>query len=330
MDIATNRITVIGAGISGRRAIEGIRKARPDSKITVIDKEPYSIPRAELISSPGNISRKAVLSEWAESMRCEFIEARVERVSLRRRKIYFKEADPRDFDILVVATGLGSKKISVKGDHREGFFYLSDIDPFLVRDLLKISSESAVEVSSWLGIKLAWALRNLGKEVRIVSAGLDFLGEYSQRLIQALQERNILFHLGARIEEGVGEGRIKAAKISPLKVVSSQLIFIDSGFIANRGFFEEDIMPGDHFFTGHQDVYLLGDSRRGDLEGERFFTTYQKEAEIQADSFVDYLTEGKPPLAGAQDQEHDAWRKEIEDFLRDLESESVKNTESTH
>lgn len=289
-------ITVIGAGTAGLTFIERIREKGWDCQITLIDKNDYYFPKKDLISRPGDISGRIELKPWAEDKQIEFINDFVERVSLKRKKIYFRQTEARTFDTLVVATGLSSKKISVKGEHREGFFYLSQIDPFKLKDLLRISSEVTVYVSTWLGIKLALSIRALDKEVRLVGPSLDFLGEDKKRVLNFLQEKNILLHLNTSLEEAVGEGMIKAAKILPLKVFSSQMVFIDSKFSANRGFFEEEVVLRDTFFTDFENSYLLGDVTRNDIEDEFFFDSNYKEAQKQAGILAEYFRDKKAPV----------------------------------
>ncbi len=113
-------ITILGAGVSGVALIEEIRAKNIPCNIALIDKDAYSFPRREIIYSPGNISEGIEISEWARAREVEFIPAWVERINPRRRKIYFKEGEPRDFDNLIDAAGLSSKKIPLKGQHRQG------------------------------------------------------------------------------------------------------------------------------------------------------------------------------------------------------------------
>ena len=293
-------ITILGAGVSGLTLIEEIRAKNTPCNIALIDKNSYSYPKSELISSPGDISKKIDLDEWTKERGVEFIPAFVERINPRRRKIYFKEGEPRDFDNLIVASGLSSKKLPVKGEHREGFFYLSDIDIFKLRSLLRISKEACVYVSTWLGLRLAIALTGLGKEVRIVSANLDFLGEDKEKVIDALGAKNITLYLDAFIEEAVGEGAVKAAKLSPLMVFSSQLVFIDSGFVPNLKFFEDDLIIEDNFFTNFEKVYLLGDVNRKDINQEVFFTSNYEDVKGEAHVFAEFIATGVKPDSSSQ------------------------------
>ncbi len=289
-------ITILGAGVSGLALIEKIRAKNITCNITLINKDSCSFPRRGIISSPADISKGIDLNQWAQEQRCDFLLDQVERINPRRRKLYFKEGEPRDFDNLIIASGLVSQKLPIKGEHRDGFFYLSGIDPLKLNGLLKISKEVCVYVSTWLGLRLAIALTDLGKEVRIVSANLNFLEEDKEKVINALGEKKIILHLDAFIEEAVGEGVVKAAKLSPLMVFSSQLVFIDSGFIPNLKFFEEEISTQDLFFTNFEGIYLLGDVNQKDIANEIFFSTNHQDVKKQADLLVDFMVTGQRPV----------------------------------
>jgi len=293
-------ITILGAGVSGLALIEEIRARNIPCNITLIDKNTYFFPKKEIINSPGDISKRIEIGEWAKTRKVEFIPAHVERINPRRRKIYFKQDEPRDFDNLIVASGLNSKKLPVKGEHREGFFYLSDIDQIKLKNLLRISNEACVYVSTWLGLRLSIALAALGRDVKIVSADLDFLGEDKEKVVIALGQKNITLYLNAFIEEAVGESVVKAVKLSPLMVFSSQLVFIDSGFTPNLKFFEDDFIIEDKFFTNFEKVYLLGDLTRKDIDKEVFFTSNYEDIEKQVRIFAEFIATGKRPDFSSQ------------------------------
>ena len=285
-------IVILGAGASGLTLIEEIRAKNISCNITLIDKNNYFFPKKELISNPADLTKRIDLNEWAKEKEVEFISGYVARINPRRRRIYFKEGEFKDFNNLVVASGLNSKKLPIKGEQKDGFFYFSEIDSFKLKDFLKISKEACVYASTWLGLRLAMALANLDKNVRVVSANLDFLGEDREKVVNALGERNIILYLDAFIEEAVGEGMIKAAKLSPLMVFSSQLIFIDSGFTPNLKFFEEGITVENGFFTNFQGVYFLGDINRPGIGSETFLISNHENAKKQARVFADFVATG--------------------------------------
>lgn len=321
-------ITVLGAGIAGRALIERIRKSNSNCKISLIDKNVYSFDKKKLISSL-SIDNRLEIESWSAENNVEFLKGHVERINPRRKKIYFKDRDVFDFDNLIVATGLTSKKLELKGDHREGFFYLSSIEPFRLQDLLKLSKEVTVCVSTLLGIKLSLALKSKGLDVTIVAPTLDFLCEDKERVIEALKEKDISLYIGSSIEEAIGEGIVKAVKIAPFKVFSSHLVFIDSGFVANRSFFEEDIEQKDVFFTNHEGLFFLGDVSNKDIEREFFFSFNYEESLTQAIALADYLLEGKALIFERRVLSPQDRKQTIDNIFGEKKSGAIENIPSS-
>ncbi|MBU1113011.1 MAG: NAD(P)/FAD-dependent oxidoreductase [Candidatus Omnitrophica bacterium] len=322
-------VTIIGAGISGLALSDSLRQKAASLKITLIDKNRYHLPYRDIVASPGDISRRLDIPEWAASKGIEFIQDSLDRINPKRKKIFLKKTESRDFETLVVATGFESKKITVKGEHREGFFYLSQIDPLKLKDLMQISAEAMVYVSTWLGIQLILSLAKLGKEVTLVSEGLDFLGSYRERVMSLLEAKGVTVYSQACLEEAVGEGMVKAVKIQPLKVFSSQLVFIDSGFSPNRNFFDEPITVNDSLTVGFPGLYFLGDCAREVLDQDQFFianrqVSLQKEAEL----FADFILSGAKEVFPKPPYEFCSKPEIIDNFLSQVEGNcprEVKN-----
>ncbi len=160
----------------------------------------------------------------------------------------------------------------------------------------------------------------LRKDVKIVSADLDFLGEDKEKVVSVLGQKNIGLHLDAFIEEAVGEGVVKAVKLSPLMVFSSQLVFIDSGFRPNLKFFEDDLIIEDNFFTNFEGIYLLGDVNRKDIDREIFFNSNYEDAKKQARIFAEFIATGKRPDFSSQGSIDKDVRVNNEDIFKEVES----------
>lgn len=287
-------ITVVGAGIAGLRFIEKIREKDPSVKITLIDRNPYSFSGKRFLES---FSYKGIinLEEWSQSNNVEFVCDCIDRISAQRKKIYFKENKSRAFNLLVMATGLNSRKLEVKGQHREGFFYLSQINPYLLRDLMKISDSAIVYAETFLGVRLAMRLYSLEKEIRVIAKNWDFLGEDIVKVVDAFAEKKIPVYMNIDLDEAIGEGMVKAVKVNPLKVFSAQLLFIDSGFSVERGVFEEEVILKDTFFTQNEDLYIIGDANLDVEYNGRFFSNNYDQAKIQAELLAQYLVDGNLP-----------------------------------
>ncbi|MFH1318238.1 MAG: NAD(P)/FAD-dependent oxidoreductase, partial [Candidatus Omnitrophota bacterium] len=283
-------ICVLGAGVAGLSFIKKVRSQGAQYKIRLIDNKRYSYNKREFISNL-SVNDYFDLKRWAQDNDVEFIHDSVERVNPKRKKIYFKESDSIDFDSLIIATGLKSKKMSLKGEHREGFFYLSQMDPMKIKELLKVSCEISIYASSILGCKFARAINSLGKEVKVIADSWDFLGEDKDRMIAFFQNKGIDVYLESEICEAIGEAGVKAVKIAPLKVFSSQAVVIDSGFIPNADFFDESVNIKDVFFSNHEDLYFLGDVNCKNIEHEFFFNYNYDEAKYQGEVLGDFIVD---------------------------------------
>ncbi|MEI8349780.1 MAG: FAD-dependent oxidoreductase [Candidatus Omnitrophota bacterium] len=286
-------ITIIGAGEAGFTFACLVREKNKDAVITVIDQKPRYIDKKKLITQ---LDFKAYvdLKEWAQNLGITFIQDKVERLNVERGKIYCKENEPIDFELLVVAAGSLPNKLVIKGDHKDGLFYLSELDPLTLKDTLKISSEVLVYVSTVLGLELSFVLRALGKEVRIVADNFNFLENFQQEILELLQEAAVAVHTGAAIEEVIGEDGVRATKITPLKVFSSDAVFVDSGFLPNAALFENTVTVRDAFFTNYDNVYVLGDMNCQDISSERVFAFNCEEVKAQAHSLAEIIVQVQP------------------------------------
>jgi NADH dehydrogenase FAD-containing subunit len=286
-------ITVIGAGISGLSFIKALREKNKAIKITLIEKNKCSFDKNKfirLLDTKDYIN----LQEFAAGQKVEFIQETVVKINPERKKIYFKEKELIDFQSLVVASGLKSKDIAVRGDSREGFFYLADIELFAIRDLLRMCDEVIGYVSTILGLRFALSLKALGKEVRLLGSNWDFLSGQKEKVVNFLKEKNIDVHLGVSIEEVIGDACVRATKINPLKVFSSQMVFVDSGFVPNLSFFEPGLIP-QGITANYENVYVIGDANAPGIEQDCFYVFNHAEAMAQAVKLSECLVTGVHP-----------------------------------
>jgi len=305
------RILLLGAGESGICFVERIREQNKDIEISIVDKNRYYYNKKDLLSL--NLNNYFDLKDFAEKKNIKYIQGTVERINPKTKKVKLKDNNYIDFDILIIATGLISKKEDIKGVNKDGFFYLSDIEPFTLKDYLKISKEISIYTCSFLGLRLALSLSKINKEVNLIFKDLNFLEDYKDRLIEFLNSNNIKIYTNSYIEEIIGEGNIKAVKILPLKIFSSQLVFFDGGFLQNIDFFDEPVKRKDIFFTEYNDIYLLGDVNRTELD--YFYAYNQIEAKRQALVLADFILGGSNPIFSFKKLDYQDKIKVIEDFL---------------
>ena len=320
-----NAITVLGAGEAGISFIRKLREKNPGIKLTLIDKNTHYFDKAKFINSM-DLKAYIDLKDFANENNLTFIQDTVERINPKQKKIYFKQSDAIDFEALVVASGAKSKSIPLKGERREGLFYLSDINLFEFKSLLKISSELIVYVTTLLGLKLCVLLKSAGKEVRVLGDNWDFLGSSKEKVLAFLQESQIDVHLNVTIDEVIGEGQVKATKISPLKVFSSQMVFLDTGFVPNLDFFEAPINIT-NIFTEFESIFVIGDCARPDVASDYFYAYNSDEARSQAGLLAQFILEAKEVNFTRKILSEEDKQKTIDDFMAHKAETVVENQE---
>jgi len=286
-------ITILGCGLSGMAFIKKARELNTDAKFTIIDKNQYSLDKWGFFND-FSVKNRVDLGAFAKSIKAEFICDTVERVNAKRKKIYFKDKECRDYETLIVASGVKPKKMAVKGEHREGFFYLAGFDPFILRDRIKILSDCVVYVSTLLGVKLVLHLRSQKKELNVVAQSLDFLSDRKELFLNYCSREGIGIYAGSTIEEAIGEAVIRAVKLNPLKVLSAQALFLDSGFIANNDFFETDEESAATPPKILNDVYFLGDAANRPIADEFFFANEAENSLTGAVALAENIFSDKP------------------------------------
>lgn len=285
-------ICVLGAGQAGLSFADYLKSKAADYKIALIDKRQYYFSR-QALTVDFCAKNSFELEGWAGERGIDFICSQAQRINLKTKKIFFKEGLALEFDSLVIAAGVKSKDLAIKGMHKEGAFYFSDIDPVKLRGIVKLSDEMVVYAATILGIKLAFLLKSLGKETTVIAGNLDFLAYDKERVIDCLRGRGIELYLNSTVEEVIGDGAVKAVKIDPLKILSAQMIFVDSGFEANNDFFEEGVRSNNNFLTEYEGVYFLGDIVHADIGSEYFFINNSQEVKTQSELLVDFLIDGE-------------------------------------
>ncbi|MCF7874446.1 MAG: NAD(P)/FAD-dependent oxidoreductase [Candidatus Omnitrophica bacterium] len=328
-------ITVIGAGPAGSSFLEALRKADQSIKVTLIDKNEFYFPKDQLSKDPLDLKKIKKTSQWAADSGFNFICARVEKISVKRKKIYLDDSKRVEFMNLVVASGALSKKIDIKGTKKDGFFYLAEINPYDLKALLKIHNEVTLSVTTLAGIKLSIFLRSLKKEVRIVAADLNFLGPDKEKIIDILKNQGIAVYLGYRLKEVIGERAIKAVKIEKekdsfqedqsclVKLFSSQLVFIDSGLKPNLGFLDslEIDLGTESFFSKYGQIYIVGDAANSELEGQKSYRGNKVKAERGSVALANHILglDFSQPQTGQEENREDEVKKEIIEEIYDKE-----------
>ncbi len=232
-------IVIIGNGVPAISAIETIRADDQESPVTLLCPEgvlPYD--RALLAGYLAKEIKEQDLHPKQGSFFKErgvdiVLNEQLSRVSTKRKYVGAESKRQFPYDRLLV-TDLGAVHgPDIKGRGKEGIFdgtHYKSIEA-LGRHIPFVDN-AVVCVSNFLGLNMACALKMLGKEVSVVSAGAGILPdifdeETTMLLKQILEGKGLKVMAGNAVEEILGDGEVKAVRLRSGKVIAAQAVIFD-------------------------------------------------------------------------------------------------------
>lgn len=288
------RHVVLGAGVAGIHAAETIRRLKPDDEIVVVEKEdrrPYSrVLLPELLSGEMDVDRLWLRDRlWAERHRIRFLagEQLVE-VSPGKGTCALSGGIRLSFDTLLLATGAAPLVPPVPGVEAPNCFGLRSLeDVRLMKRLLPAVRDVLVVGGGFVGLKVAEALRKVGKNVVVVEALERLLPRVLDETGSRMLQETVVGAGGVRLVTGVlvksfgherglvreallGDGRTIPAEMVVLAVgTRPSLPEVFRGLVAAGG---RGVAVDSHMRTSLEGVFAAGDvaASPGFLGEDRF------------------------------------------------------------
>ncbi|MCX5700751.1 MAG: FAD-dependent oxidoreductase [Candidatus Omnitrophica bacterium] len=269
---------IIGNSAAGISAVEAIRSKDKESKITLLSSEDYPGYCRCLISYflAGQIKEDKLLyrpeSFYKDNNVELFLNKKVSRVDPKKNKVVCEDRTQISYDQLLIATGSSPKFPEIQGIKKKGVFGLRTVkDTKEIDGLLPITRAAAVLGGGLVGLKAAYALKKRGVDVKVViksdqvlSQMLDF--EAALFVQKRLEENGIDVVLGQDVKEIIGEGDIRAVKLSSGKTFEASLIVVGKGVSPNIDLVKDaEIKTGEGIVTDKllqtnvPNIYASGD-----------------------------------------------------------------------
>lgn len=289
------KVVIIGAGLGGFSLIENFKNA--NFKIYLVEKENLSFRKYLFIEwLLGKVSDTDFFFSLENKPSLEIVRDRALRVNFEKKKVFLKEKEPLDFDKLILCCGLEAKRLLFPGIYKEGVYYLGE-EPLKLRQDLSIYEHIIVYAHTLLGVRLAEELSLLKKQLSLIVESLEALPQEFRERIASLKGAFPLY-LNSKIAEALGEGRVKAVKLSTGKFLACDILIIDSGYIPNlsllKGYpdlLKEGLLKVDAYLrTEFKDCFACGDVVNPKLLRESFKNNKdlaQKTARIVASNLLE-------------------------------------------
>ena len=202
-------VVIVGAGAAGSAAAEMLRRegyAGPVALIGADEFLPYDRPNLSKDYLAGNAPEEWIPLRSPDFYREQKIDTLtstvVESIDPKTKQVTLSDGRPLGYGALLLATGAEPVRLSIPGDNLPHVCYLRTlVDSRRIIDKAKNATRAVVIGASFIGLEVAWSLRERKLEVAVVGKGSlpleKVLGGELGNLVRETHEANgVKFHLG--------------------------------------------------------------------------------------------------------------------------------------
>ncbi len=269
---------VVGANLTGGRAVEGLRKEGFDGRVVLVGEEPdrpYFRPPLSKDVLRGESEPDSVFihpEQW-------YVEHDVELMLGVRAtaldpfgSIELSDGETLAFDRCLLATGGRPRVLDVPGKDLDGIYYLRTLrDAAALSEQLKQQPHVLVVGAGFIGAEVAASAREVGCDVTVV----EFFEVPLQRVLgedlgavyaQIHRDHGVHLHLGEVVESFEGSGRVESVKSSSGESHPADIVVVGVGIAPNIELAAEagidcgdGIIVDEHCRTSAPKVFAAGD-----------------------------------------------------------------------
>jgi 3-phenylpropionate/trans-cinnamate dioxygenase ferredoxin reductase subunit len=181
-DMADLRYVVVGGGLAGAKAVEGLRESGATGPVTLLAAEPdapYERPplTKEFLKGEKDFDDfRAQPEDWYTTHDVDLrFRARATSLDRAARTVTLEDGSTLPYDRLLIATGADPLKLPVPGADTAELHYLRRLPQSRrLRDAISPGGRRVVIVGAgWIGLEVAAAARGYGNEVTVVEMGAN-------------------------------------------------------------------------------------------------------------------------------------------------------------
>ncbi|GAB4543793.1 MAG: FAD-dependent oxidoreductase [Anaerolineales bacterium] len=272
------RYVIIGAGVAGFAAVEGIRSLDPNSEVVMVSDDPhgfYSRPGLAYYLT-GEVDDKALYARTRTDYRdlaLTFVKGRVKRILREEHALEIEGKPHLTYSKLLIAVGSRALPLKAPGENLDGVVKLDHFED--ANHILKTAKRSkrAVVVGGGItALELTEALLARGVETHYLLRGdrywSNVLDGAESRIVEArLQAEGVELHYHSDLVEILGKkGRVAGVRIQTGDVIPCDMVAYAVGIAprielaqAAGVLCERGILADEHLQTNDPDVYAAGD-----------------------------------------------------------------------
>jgi len=280
--MATQRITIVGAGQAAAQAIETLHKRGHQGSITLIGDEdllPYQRPPLSKKFLAGTLDRDRLLIRHAAhyldhgvDLRLGFAVASIDRV---RRRAELADGSSVEYDGLLLATGSHPRLLPLPGAELAGVYYLRSVaDVDRLRGHLAPGRRAVIIGGGYIGLEVAATCREAGLDVTVLEAADRVMNRVVSPAVSAFYEAEharLGVHIlcGARVDALSGTDRVTAVRLDDGHELPADFVLVAIGVaptdaLARTAGLECDngILVDEYCRTSDANIWAAGDCAR--------------------------------------------------------------------
>src|SRR5213083_1897862 len=271
-------VVIVGAGAAGGAAAEMLRREGYDGSVTLIGTDqflPYGRPNLSKDYLAGTASEEWIPLRSADFYREQkidtFTNTSVTAIDPQEKKVMLTDGRSLGYGALLLATGAEPVRLAIPGGDLPHVYYLRTLtDSRRIIDKAKSSTRAVVIGASFIGLEVAWSLRERKLEVAVVGKHAvpleKVLGRDLGNLVRETHAAHgVEFHLG-RTPASIQDRSVRLDDGTTLKC---DLVVVGIGVRPNTALAEEagiatdnGVLVNEFLETNVPGIFAAGDIAR--------------------------------------------------------------------
>lgn len=281
--MAPQQYVIVGGGLAGASAIEGIRERDKEGPITLLTSErelPYHRPplSKSFLAGNGTIDDLRVQKAWwypKMNVRVR-LNTTVKSIHLGKQSLTLESGDRVTYDKLLLATGSSPRGLNAPGVDSGGVFYLRTLqDCYALRNAIKPGVKVVLVGGGFIGMEVAATARQIGADVTVLEMGPAVYGRFASPELSAwfkklLESQGVTIKLSTKVTKFRAEGGKVAAVVTDGGELPAEVVVAGVGaepntdWLANSGISIDrgGVIVNVRLETSSKNVWAAGDIAR--------------------------------------------------------------------
>lgn len=242
-----SRVVIVGAGLAGATAAQGLRERGFDGRIAVVGDEPHRpyerppLSKEFLMGTTDEEGLYVHAADWYADHDVELrLNATVSALDRGTREAVLMTGARLPYDALLLATGSSPRRLGVPGADLDGVHYLRRLDDSVsLRAAFAKAGRVVMVGAGWIGLETAAAARDAGLHVTLLESGelplLRVLGPEVAGIFADLHRANgVDLRTGVTVERLVGvDGSVTGVRLGDGTELPADLVVVGVGIAPN-------------------------------------------------------------------------------------------------